>query len=131
MGDIIKKFMNKKVLAIMLVVAFIATPMLAMAATDLTGLEADAGTIGLGDAGIKDIINNIISVVLGFLGLIAVILILIGGFMWMTAGGSEEKVKKGRQYIINGVIGLIIILAAYAIATFVISNIGVATGIGE
>ncbi len=108
-----------------MVVAIMAVPMLGMAAPDL-GL-ADAEAIGLGDAGVKEIVNNIISIILGFLGLIAVILILIGGFLWMTAGGNEDRVKKGRQYIINGVIGLIIILAAYAIASFVITNLVDAT----
>ena len=116
-----KKLMNKKVFAIVMVVAFMVTPMLAMASADL-GLS-DATALGLGDADVKDIANSIISIILGFLGLIAVILILIGGFMWMTAGGNEEKVTTGRKYIINGVIGLIIILAAYAIASFVITNL--------
>ncbi|MFW0862712.1 MAG: hypothetical protein ACKKL6_03980 [Candidatus Komeilibacteria bacterium] len=120
-----KKLMNKKLFAIVMIVAFMAAPMLSMATADL-GLE-DAQALGLGDAGVKDIVNNIISIILGFLGLIAVILILIGGFMWMTAGGNEDRVKKGRQFIINGVIGLIIILAAYAIASFVITNIQGAT----
>lgn len=124
-----KKLMNKKVFAIVMVVAFLAIPMLTMAASNLTGL--DEANPGLGTADVRDIIDTIISVILGFLGLIAVILILIGGFMWMTAGGNDDKITTGRKYIINGVIGLIIILAAYAIASFVITNIGTATGIGE
>jgi len=120
-----KKLMNKKLFAIVMIVAFMAAPVLSMATADL-GLE-DAQALGLGDAGVKDIVNNIITIILGFLGLIAVILILIGGFMWMTAGGNDDRVKKGRQFIINGVIGLIIILAAYAIAAFVIDSIQGAT----
>jgi hypothetical protein len=43
--------------------------------------------------------------------------------MWMTAGGNDDRIKKGRQFIINGVIGLVIILAAYAIAQWVINTI--------
>lgn len=119
-----KKLMNKKVFAVIMVVIFAMTPMISMAAADL-GLD-DANP-GLGDADVKDIVNNIIGVILGFLGLIAVVLILIGGFMWMTAGGNEDRVATGRKYIINGVIGLIIILAAYAIASFVITNLQTAT----
>ena len=119
-----KKLMNKKVFAVVMVLA-LAIPMMTMAAADLGLGDANPG---LGDADVKDIVNNIIGVILGFLGLIAVVLILIGGFMWMTAGGNEERVSTGRKYIINGVIGLIIILAAYAIASFVITNLQSATG---
>ena len=126
-----KKLMNKKVFAVILFTALVIVPIMGMASGDLgdfglTG-ENGADSIGLGNADVKEIVNNIIVVILGFLGLIAVVLILIGGFMWMTAGGSEERVKKGRQFIINGVIGLIIILAAYAIASFVITNLVDAT----
>ena len=124
--------MNKKVFAVILFTALVIVPIMGMASGDLgdfglTG-ENGADSIGLGNADVKEIVNNIIVVILGFLGLIAVVLILIGGFMWMTAGGNEERVKKGRQFIINGVIGLVIILAAYAIAKFVIENLQTATG---
>lgn len=125
--------MNKKVFAIIMLAVFITIPTLGIAAGDLgdfglTTGENAAADIGLGDADVKEIVNNIIGVILGFLGLIAVVLILIGGFMWMTAGGNEDRVKKGRQFIINGIIGLVIILAAYAIASFVITNLQTATG---
>ena len=125
-----KKLMNKKVFAIIMTVAILAIPMMSMASTADLGLT-DAQALGLGQADVKDIANSIISVILGFLGLIAVILILIGGFMWMTAGGNEEKVTTGRKYIINGVIGLLIILAAYAIASFVITNLQSATNVTD
>ena len=91
---------------------------------------ADADLALGGDAEGSSLIKTatqIINVALGLLGIVAVVIILIGGFKWMTAGGNEDRVKKGRQYIINGVIGLIIILAAYAIASFVITNLVDAT----
>jgi hypothetical protein len=72
---------------------------------------------------------DIIKIFLGFLGIIAVAIILAGGFKWMTAMGDEEKVKKAKQLIGSGVVGLLIIVAAYAIATFVLERIwGVVTG---
>lgn len=116
-----KKLMNKKLIAIVLSFAFLLMPLAVFAGLD-TGIN-EAADIGLGNADVKDIVNNIITLLLGFLGLIAVIIILIGGFMWMTAGGNEEKVGKGRKYIINGIIGLVIVLAAYAIAAWVISSL--------
>ena|SRR3989338_2749690 len=77
---------------------------------------------------IRVIVANIIRIALGLLGIVAVVIILIGGFTWMTAGGSEEKVEKAKQWIGYGIVGLAIILAAYAIATFVISSLLQATG---
>ncbi|PIQ78126.1 MAG: hypothetical protein COV79_05500, partial [Parcubacteria group bacterium CG11_big_fil_rev_8_21_14_0_20_41_14] len=61
------------------------------------------------------------------LGIVAVIIILAGGFKWMTAGGNEDKVSESRQMIIQGVIGLVVIFAAWAIASFVISSLQSAT----
>ena len=72
-------------------------------------------------------IARLINVIMGFLGIIAVIIILIGGFTWMTAGGDENKVGKARKMIFAGIIGLAIILSAFAIARFVISSLLSAT----
>jgi hypothetical protein len=78
---------------------------------------------GLGQADLKETIGNLIRVFLGFLGVIAVIIVLLGGFKWMTASGNEDKVGEAKKMLIAGVIGLAIILAAYAISTFVIESI--------
>ena len=78
---------------------------------------------GLGGADIKQIINNIINVFLGFLGIIATLIILYGGFLWMTSKGNPEQITKAKQTIINGVIGLVIIMASYAIASFVMRTL--------
>lgn len=76
------------------------------------------------------IITNIINIALGFLGLIAVGIILLGGFKWMTAAGNEDKTTEAKQLLGAGVIGLVIILAAWALATFVIQQIyGATTGV--
>mgnify|MGYP000322836337 CR=1 FL=1 len=66
---------------------------------------------------------TIIQYILSFLGVIALIVIIIGGYLWMTAGGNEEKVNKAKRTLIHGVIGLGIILLAYAITAFVITKI--------
>ncbi len=67
--------------------------------------------------------SNIINTLLTLLGTIAVIIILLGGFKWMTAGGSSEKVQEAKDLIKNGIIGLIIILSSWIIANFVLDSI--------
>ena len=79
-------------------------------------------TFGLGTADLESTVIQIVQWVLGFLGLVAVIMILIGGFQWMTAGGNEEKVASAKKIISAAVIGLIIVLLAWAIVIFVISQ---------
>jgi len=69
------------------------------------------------------LIFDIVRYVLGFLGVIAVIVIIIGGFMWMTAAGNEEKVAKAKKVLVQGIIGLAIVMLAFVIATFVINMI--------
>lgn len=95
---------------------------------DLTGDEF-AGVSGLGAGDLPSTIASIINVVLGFLGIVAVVIILLGGFKWMTAGGNDDKVKEARKLMIAGVIGLVIVLSAYAIAYFVLQQISAATAL--
>ena len=80
-------------------------------------------TFGLGTQNLYFTLVGIVNVLLNFLGLIALIVILIGGFRWMLSGGNEEKVAGARQSIIAGIIGLIIILSAFALIQFVIVNV--------
>ena len=78
--------------------------------------------LGLGNA--KDprlIAASIINVILGFLGLIAVVIILLGGFKWMTAGGNEDKIEEAKHMLTAGLIGLIIIIASWGISKFVLN----------
>jgi hypothetical protein len=89
--------------------------------------DAIANT-GLGNKSPVDIASSILNVLMGFLGIIAVVIILMGGFKWMTAGGGEDKIAEAKKMITAGIIGLLIILAAWGITTFVISTLITATG---
>lgn len=68
------------------------------------------------------VVGTIVRIFLGVLGIIFVILIIVAGFRWMTAGGNEENVKKASAQIKNAVIGLIIILAAWSLTNFVVNQ---------
>lgn len=80
-----------------------------------------------GATNLPAIIGGVISSLIGFLGVLLFMYLLYGGFKWMTAGGEEKNVKEAVQIIRNAVIGMVIIALSYAIANFVITNIGTAT----
>jgi hypothetical protein len=114
--------------------AVIAMPAVTLAqgsADDPYGVAAvEQGDLNLGGGEGQDLrttIAGLINVVLGFLGIIAVIIVLIGGFKYMLSGGSEDKTAEARKMIIAGIIGLAIILSAWAITTFVLSRLIEAT----
>lgn len=73
------------------------------------------------------LVGRFINVLLSVLGIIFVVLIVYAGFLYMTAGGSEDNVKKAKRLMSQAIIGLIIIVTAYAISAFVISQLVVAT----
>lgn len=83
--------------------------------------------ISLGGGDLRTTVARIINVALSLLGIVAVVIILIGGFKWMTAGGADEKVGEARKLIFSGIIGLAIIMSAWAIAKFVINNLATST----
>ena len=96
------------------------------------GLETNIDDrIGLGNEDPRTMAAAVVRIVLGFLGIIAVLIILMGGFKWMTAGGNEDKIGEAKKLLAAGVIGLIIILMAFGLAQFVINALYTATGAGE
>ena len=102
------------------IVATLAVPATTFAFTATSfSIEQIGSQIGLGNADLKTTVLNIIRLVLGLMTLIAVVLIIYGGFVWLTAAGNEENVEKAKKIISAAVIGLIIILLAWAIVIFV------------
>ncbi len=105
---------------------FALTVLPALATLDV-GLDYGTYT-GLGTKDLREGIMNVVNVLLGFLGIIAIIIILWGGFRWLTSAGNEEKVGEAKKIITAGIIGLIIIFISYALAAFVINQLITATG---
>ncbi len=64
---------------------------------------------------LSEIIGTVIQAILAFLGVFFLILMIYGGYIWMMARGNEQEVARAKNIIINALIGLIIVLAAYAI----------------
>ncbi len=80
-------------------------------------------TTGDADTQVFQIIGDIINIVLGLLGIIFFIYVVWAGFIWMTAGGEAGKIEKAQKMLVQGTIGLVIMLAAYAISNFAVSNL--------
>ncbi|MCX6743147.1 MAG: IPT/TIG domain-containing protein, partial [Candidatus Parcubacteria bacterium] len=80
-----------------------------------------AAEIGLGTADLRVTIASLIRVAFGLLGIVAVVLVIIGGVMYLTSAGEAEKIAKAKKLLIGAVIGLVIMLSAFAIASFVIN----------
>ena len=120
-----KKYFTKKSIISLAIVVLLVVPMVVGAQNSL-GLD-DITNTSLGEAELQPAVMQIINVLLGFLATIAIVIVLLGGFKWMTAGGNEDKVGEAKKLLGAGVIGLVIILAAYAITVFVIEQLYNAT----
>lgn len=109
---------------------FAALPVLAQSllSNTVNGSLGYATIVGWGTQDLRTTIMLVINIIMGFLGIIAIIIVLTGGFKWMTAGGNEEKVAEAKKLIIAGIVGLAIIFAAYSIASFVVQQLATATG---
>ena len=94
------------------------------------GLEF-AQDSGLGTVDLKILIARIVRIILGFLGIIAVIINIYAGYLWMTSQGEEEKIEKAKKILLNGIIGLVIVLSSYLIVSYVISRFTEATTAGN
>ena len=123
-----KKFFKSLGLVVILFLCFLAIKAASAqidAGTDVVGQE-----IALGSDDPRAVAARVANIAMLFLATIAVIIVLIGGFKWMTSGGDEKKVSDAKALLRNGVIGLVIILAAWGIARFVINRLVDATNNG-
>lgn len=93
--------------------------------TSLSGLGVAGAAAGFtADAPpITNIIAGLINVVLGLTGIVFLVLLVYAGVLYLTAGGAEDNVKKAKKLIANAIIGIILIVAAYAITSYVFTLI--------
>lgn len=84
---------------------------------DTAGKEIPCTTEAIGD------VTKILNAIIGVLGIVAVVVVIIGGVTYMTSSGDAGKVKKAKDTILYGCIGLIIVALSFAIVNFVIAGI--------
>lgn len=108
--------------------AFTITPVFATTVgADFGFDDMTSAGVKLGTKDLKGSVMGIINLLMGFLGIIAIIIILVGGFKYMTAMGSDDKIGEAKKLIIAGIVGLCIILGSYSIAYFVVESMITAT----
>ncbi|MFC1787621.1 hypothetical protein ACFLZY_00140 [Patescibacteria group bacterium] len=118
----------QQLIKIYVAVSVFCLPKLVSAATaaDIVtgGLDTTAKKAGFDEAkSITQITGNVINSALSLLGIIFLILLIYGGFIYLTAQGDDTKVKKAKSILTTAVIGIVIISAAYAISLFVIKEL--------
>ncbi|MDO4219768.1 MAG: pilin [Candidatus Saccharibacteria bacterium] len=90
------------------------------ASNALSGLTEVNSGVGA-ETDLTKMIGVILSAVYGVIGIVAVVMIILGGVNYATSQGDPGKVKKGKDTIMYGVIGLVIVILAFAITNFVIN----------
>lgn len=115
----------KKTFVVLAMIGIMIPSSFAFAAFGLEEAAEDTDLIQVKDTktDIPDLIGSIVGVALSFVGAIFFLLILYAGFLWMTAFGATDKVDKAKNILEHAAVGLIIVLAAYAISRFVFSNL--------
>lgn len=71
---------------------------------------------------LEEVIKGVLNVVIGLVGLIAVVVIVYGGILITMSGGDEEKSKDGKNYLLYGIIGLVVVILSYSIIGFITSS---------
>jgi len=126
--------MTKKIGLIILTAVYLFLPLCGVLATDARSIRyglteaASGGGLPKGEGSkpsesLAIEAGRIVGTLLAFLGIIFLVLMIAGGIMWMTASGNDAKVGTARRLIVAAVIGLIIVLSAYAVTTFVADNV--------
>lgn len=105
--------------------AALAFPALARALS----IDNVGASIGLAAPNFSVLLVNLVNWILGLLGVIAVAMIILGGFQWLISGGNEDSVTAAKKTIGNAVIGIIVVLLAWAVVHFTIGTIENASGV--
>lgn len=121
-----KKFLKKILIQFYVFVVIVGTYLSLgkIAFAQNYGLDTAANTSGGGtnpfpSGGLDSYVGSIVGAVLAFVGILFFILMIYAGILWMTARGNEEQVTKAKNLITAAIIGLIIVMSAYAITAFV------------
>lgn len=72
---------------------------------------------------VEPVINSVLKVVIGIVGVLAVGVMIFGGIMYVTSTGDAQKAYKAKNVIIYGIVGLVVAMLAFAIVSFVSQSV--------
>ncbi|MFA6197529.1 MAG: pilin [Patescibacteria group bacterium] len=96
---------------------------LALNVEDITNV---GGQLGLPTSDPVTTVLNLIQYALSLLGIIAVIMVIIGGFMWLMSLGNEDRLVMAKRTISGAIVGLVIVLPSWAIVSYIINGVNTA-----
>ena len=114
MLKILKSKRNKIILSA-LVLVIMVFPLLASAGWNMPNKPN-----GLPNKALDEVIMDITDWVLGFAGIIAILVIVYGGLLYLTSAGNEDQMEKGKKTLMWGILGLVIIGISYAIVKVIV-----------
>lgn len=89
--------------------------------TDQPGRLAEATG---GQGSFRDLLLTFLNFFLGFLGIVAVMMVIYGGILYVTAAGNQENIDKGKKIIMYAIVGIVIILLSFALVNTLLSGLG-------
>ena len=88
-----------------------------------TGFDKPSTGVDTGETSFDSAFTSIINWIMGIVGMICVVVIILGGIQYMTSAGDAGKVKKAKDTILYGIIGLVVVALAAVIVNFVIAKV--------
>jgi len=120
----IKKYFFTAVLSLILLLGAAQATIAQGNLNDAMGhLKDTGGTAGTTQGDIEVVAGTVINTALSMVGLIFLVLMIYGGFLWMTAKGEESQIEKAQNIIRSAIIGIVIVMGAYAITFLVTSRL--------
>lgn len=90
----------------------------------------DLSSVGVGRT-VPQLIGQVVGTALSFIGILFLLLMIYAGILWMTARGNDQQVAKAQELIYAAVIGLVIVLSAYAITAYVGKQLTTASPVAQ
>lgn len=84
--------------------------------------KIDAGAVGIPNGGGESLLTNILNLFYFITGVVAVVMIIIAGLMYTVSSGDASRIARAKNMILYSVVGLIVIMSAFAITNFVIGR---------
>lgn len=113
---------SKKIISLSLVI-FLAILLLKFSTPSAQADVTLSDPFNLKGKDLTEVILRILQVSLGFVGIVALLMFIIGGFEFLMSGGNQNLIKKGKDTLVWASIGIVVILLSYSILKFIFERL--------